>query len=423
MEINKKNLKNILLLAAAIVLIYQISDNVNSVLDFFATGLQMMTPFLVGLGIAFIINVPLRSVEGKVAKLCKTKESILYKHKRIISFLITLIFVFGVLVLIAFLVIPQLTVTIKQVFEQIPKFYENVAKWIESLPEKFPQLKDVTMNLETSWDMVGTAISKISSDQVAGMFNSTWGIVTGVVDSITTFVIAIVFACYILFQKEKLSEQMKKLFYALFDSKVADRAIGLARMADTTFSNFLAGQCMESVILGAMFVVAMAIFGMPYNVMIGVLIGVTALIPIVGAFIGCFVGVFLILMVNPMQAVMFVILFLVLQQIEGNLIYPKVVGNSVGLPAIWVLFAVTVGGNLMGVAGMIIGIPVVSMAYTLLARYVNVKLMVKNISDYKWRNKDKYPIASKENSAKKHVKSSNKKMDVKVHNKKKKEKK
>lgn len=388
MEINKKNIKNILLLAVAIVLVYQILDNVNSVMEFFSTGLQMMTPFIVGLGIAFIINVPLRSIEGKIVKLCTKKESFLYRKKRIISFLVTLVFVLGVLVLISFLVIPQLTVTIKQVVEQVPRFYKDVYEWIQKLPNKFPQLKDVTMNLEDSWEMVGSAISKISSDQVAGMFNSTLGIITGVVDSITTFLIAFVFACYILFQKEKLSEQMKKLLYALLNVKVADRIVVLGRMADKTFSNFLAGQCVEAVILGSMFVVTMAVFGMPYNVMIGVLIGVTALIPIVGAFIGCFVGAFLILMVNPMQAVMFVVLFLVLQQIEGNLIYPRVVGNSVGLPAIWVLFAVTVGGNLMGVAGMLIGIPVVSMLYALLARYVNVKLMVKNVAEYKWRNKE-----------------------------------
>ncbi len=404
MEMNKKNIKNILLLAVVIVLLYQISDNVNSVVNFLFTGMQILSPFLVGLGIAFIINVPLRSIECRLGRLCRKEDSFLYKKKRIISFLLTLIFVFGVLVLISFLVIPQLAVTIKQVVDQIPKFYEEVSQWLENIKDKFPQLNDVTMNLEASWDMIGKALSKISSDQVAGMFNSTVGIITGVVDSITTFLIAFVFACYVLFQKEKLSEQLKKLFYALLDGKMADRVIGLGRMADKTFSNFLAGQCMEAVILGAMFVVAMSLFGMPYNVMIGVLIGVTALIPIVGAFIGCFVGAFLILMVNPMQSVMFIILFLVLQQIEGNLIYPRVVGNSVGLPAIWVLFAVTVGGNLMGVAGMIIGIPIVSMAYTLLARYVNVKLMVKKVADYKWKNKVNPPVVAKEKGNKKESK-------------------
>lgn len=401
MEMNRKNMKNILLLAVAIVLVYQISDNLTSVTEFLGYAVQIIFPFLLGLGIAFIINVPLRSIERKMISLCKNSKSFFYKKKRVISFFITVIFVIGVLVLISFLVIPQLTETIKEVFKQIPQFYETVAAWLKTIPTEIPQVKEIVDNLEHSWDVVGTALSKITSNQIAGMFNSTVGIISGVVSSVTTFIIAIVFACYILFQKERLGRQCKKMLYAFLPEKRADRIVELNRLADRTFSNFLAGQCIEAVILGSMFIVSMAIIGLPYNVMIGVLIGVTALIPIVGAFIGCFVGAFLILMVNPMEAVVFVILFFVLQQIEGNVIYPKVVGNSVGLPAIWVLFAVTVGGNLMGVAGMIIGIPIVSMAYTLLSEYVRVRLKEKKVDDSKWENRrDLQPDREKDENKK-----------------------
>lgn len=387
MEFNKKNVRTILFLALAIVIIYQISDNLNNILGFLDFGMQTIFPFVLGLGIAFILNVPMRFFEHMFEKKCK-KDSFLYRKKRILSFILTLFFVFGIICLVAFLVIPQLTITVTQVIDQIPKFNKEVTKLFAKIQKEVPQLQNTIGSLEQVWDVIGKALSKLTTNQIANMFSSTVGIIGGVVSGIVTFFIAFVFSVYVLFQKETLSEQCKKFLYALFPLKAADRTIKLARMSDETFSNFLVGQCLEAVILGMMFVISMAIFGLPYNVMIGVLIGVMALVPIVGAFVGCFVGAFLILMVDPMQAVFFIILFLVLQQIEGNLIYPYVVGNSVGLPSIWVLAAVTVGGNLFGVAGMIIGIPLVSVLYSLLSRYINVKLMTRNIAEYKWKNKE-----------------------------------
>ncbi|MCI8372654.1 MAG: AI-2E family transporter [Lachnospiraceae bacterium] len=388
MEFNKKNIRIILLLAAAIILMYQLVDNVNNILGFLGICLQMVFPFILGLGIAFIFNVPMRFIEEQMERRCKS-GSFLYKRKRIISFVLTLFFVLGVLLLVALLVVPQLTTTITQVIEQVPKFNKEVTRWLHMLQRKIPKLGDTIGNLEHVWDVIGRAMSKLSTSQIAGMFSSTVGIISGVVSGITTFFIAIIFAFYVLFQKETLSEQCKKLLYSLFPITNADRTIGVMRMADRTFSNFLVGQCTEAFILGMMFIISMAIFGLPYSVMIGVLIGVMSLVPIVGAFVGCFVGAFLILMVDPMQALFFVILFLVLQQIEGNLIYPHVVGNSVGLPSIWVLAAVTLGGNLMGVSGMILGIPLVSIMYTMLSDFVHARLKTRKIAEVKWKNSDK----------------------------------
>ena len=192
-----------------------------------------------------------------------------------------------------------------------------------------------------------------------------------------TFFIALVFACYVLLQKEKLSVQVKKLMTAFMPEDWKNIVLAFASVTHKTFSNFLAGQCLEAVILGIMFFIVMTIMGMPYALLISVLIAFTALIPMVGAFIGCGVGVFLIFMVNPTKALIFVIVFLVLQQIEGNFIYPYVVGNSVGLPSIWVLVAVSVGGSLMGLVGMLIFIPLVSVIYTLLKGIVNRRLGLK----------------------------------------------
>ena len=205
--------------------------------------------------------------------------------------------------------------------------------------------------------------------------------VSGIISGVTTFFIGFVFSIYVLFQKETLARQLKKVMYALMPEQTNKKILEVMQIADTTFSNFLSGQCLEACILGSMFVISMTILRMPYAVLIGVLIAVTALIPIVGAFIGCIVGALLICMSNPLQALAFIILFLVLQQIEGNLIYPHVVGSSVGLPGIWVLVAVTVGGSLFGVAGMLTFIPLCSVAYALFRVYINRKADEKSVKN------------------------------------------
>ena len=190
------------------------------------------------------------------------------------------------------------------------------------------------------------------------MMNTTMSAVGSLISGLTTFFIAVSFACYILFQKEKLHVQVRKVFFAFLPKQKADAFLKVCSLTYRTFANFLTGQCLEAVILGCMFVITLSILRMPYALLIGVLIAFTALIPVFGAFIGCAVGSFLIFMLSPKQAILFIIVFLVLQQIEGNLIYPHVVGESVGLPSIWVLAAVTVGGNLMGIVGMLVFIQI-----------------------------------------------------------------
>lgn len=377
-----------MLLAVAIIAVYQIFDNVNNILGFINTCFQMIFPFVLGLGIAFVLNVPLRFFEDRIGGLCR-KKGFLYKKKRAVSFVLTLCTVIGIIALVVLLVMPQLADTVTQVVERVPKFTVTVSGWLRDLQEKIPKLKEAIGDLEEGWGMIGEALSKLTSDQIAGMFSSTVGIISGLISGVVSFFVAVVFACYVLFQKETLSEQCKKLLFGIFTPKMADRIIDTARLADDTFSRFMVGQCLEAVILSLMFIITMSVLGMPYAVMIGCVIGVMSLIPIVGAFLGCFIGAFLIVMVSPMQALVFIIVFLILQQIEGNLIYPHVVGNSVGLPSIWVLVAVTLGGNVMGVAGMIIGIPFVSMVYVMLSKYVNAKLMVRKVPDYKWRNRER----------------------------------
>ena len=226
----------------------------------------------------------------------------------------------------------------------------------------------------------------LARDWGGGLVSSGGVLMAGVVSGVSTFVIGLIFSFYVLLQKERLSRQGRQVLYALFPEPWADKALEVLRLSNRTFSSFLSGQCVEAVILGTLFVVAMTLCRMPYALLVGVLIALTALIPVVGAFIGCVVGALLIAVTNPWQAVGFVVLFLVLQQIEGNLIYPHVVGSSVGLPSIWVLAAVTLGGKLMGIAGMLFFIPLCSVLYALFRGFVKDRLKERNIPAKKWRD-------------------------------------
>ena len=219
---------------------------------------------------------------------------------------------------------------------------------------------------------------------MGNILNSTVSVASSIVSGIVNFVMSFIFAIYILLQKERLGRQVKQILYALFKEEFVDQVIEIGRLSELTFSRFLSGQCLEAVILGTMFVIAMSIFRFPYALLVGVLIAFTALIPIFGAFIGCFIGAFLILIVDPVKAFWFVVMFIILQQVEGNLIYPHVVGSSVGLPSLWVLVAVTLGGNLMGIPGMLIFIPALSVLYTLGRALVYRRLSLRNISRDKW---------------------------------------
>ncbi|MCI8599958.1 MAG: AI-2E family transporter, partial [Lachnospiraceae bacterium] len=247
-------------------------------------------------------------------------------------------------------------------------------EWLEDIFQGNEQIDAWIANLNPNWDkMIETGLDFFKNG-AGSVLSSTVNVARTIISAVTTFFIAIVFSCYVLLQKERLGAQTEKLLHAIFEKKQVTYILHVCSLSHRTFSSFITGQCLEAVILGMMFFVSMSILRFPYALLVGVLVAFTALIPIFGAFIGCIVGAFLILVVNPMQALAFILLFLVLQQVEGNLIYPHVVGNSVGLPSIWVLVAVTVGGSLMGVMGMLIFIPLASVFYSLLREWVYKRL-------------------------------------------------
>ena len=335
-------------------------------------------PFLLGGAIAFVLNVPMNFLEEKLFRNRFVRDKKPFrKLARPMSLILTLIIVIGVVVLVMFVVIPELGKTLISLGRTIRLFVPEAQRFLEELFTDNSEIQNWLNGLNLDPERMIDSAMSFFQNGAGNVLNSTVSAISSIVSGVTTFVIAFVFSCYILLQKEKLSVQVQKVMHAYLSEKHVEWCMEVCSLTFRSFSSFLTGQCVEALILGTMFFIVMSIFNMPYAMLVGVLIAFTALIPIFGAFIGCVIGAFLILMVDPLQALGFIIMFLVLQQIEGNLIYPKVVGSSVGLPSIWVLAAVTIGGSLMGVVGMLIFIPIVSVFYNLFRSSVYKRLRKK----------------------------------------------
>ena len=383
MELDKKNFKRLLAVVCTGIILYWLLNEPQLASGVWSFAIRTLSPFIVGAVIAFILNVPMRFFERHLKFVQKAGL------RRSIALLLTL--VCGALVITAVfsLLIPQLAKTIASLYPAISAFLKEVETWVNRTLAENPQLMQwIQENTELSkldWaglvqqglTLVGNSLSTILTTALTA--------IGGLVGVLMDAFIAIVFAVYALFQKELLARQGRKLAYAFLKESHADYVVKVLRLSNATFSNFLSGQCIEVCILGALFAVAMAIFRMPYIPLISVLVAVTAFIPVVGAWAGCIIGAFLILISNPVQAFWFVIMFLVIQQIEGNMIYPKVVGTSIGLSGMWVLFAIGIGGELMGVLGMFLMIPVVSVLYTLLREWTHNRLAKRDVAEDKLR--------------------------------------
>ena len=376
-KISIKKIRELIVFTALLVVALWKFDVVLGVLK---TIWDIIFPFVLGGTIAFLTNVPMSFLEKKIFENAKKKNKIVRKLKRPISLILTIVLVVGVIALVMFGVIPQLTRTMGTLVTSINDFIPQMQSWIGDFFHNNQEIMNLVDQIEFDPDQAIKWGISLLGNGAGNMMNTTMSAVGSIVSGVATFFIAFSFACYILFQKEKLHIQIRKVFFAFLPRQKADAFLKVCSLTYRTFANFLAGQCLEAVILGSMFVVTLSILRMPYALLIGVLIAFTALIPIFGAFIGCAVGSFLIFMISPQQAILFVIVFLVLQQIEGNLIYPHVVGESVGLPSIWVLAAVTIGGNLMGIVGMLVFIPLLSVLYTIFREFVYLRLKKQNIN-------------------------------------------
>lgn len=387
MNLNRDTIKKLLGLIAFAILLYVGLQNTKMVSAALRYVVGLIAPFLIGGCIAFILNVPMRFFETKVFAAIKPGPiKGVGKLRRILSLLLTLTVVLGVIVFVVFMVAPELYQSFTAIGREMTQFTNRVPQMLEEARERLPmfaeeidKISDDLLNID--WKEIGQMATDFL--QNSNFLSSTVSIATSVVSGVANTIIGIVFAIYILLQKENLGRQFRRLFYAQFPEAGVDRFLEVCNLTSVSFNSFLSGQCLEAVILGLMFFISMSVLKMEYALVVAVLIGVTSLIPIFGAFIGCIVGAFLILIANPIQALWFIILFLVLQQIEGNVIYPRVVGGSVGLPSIWVLVAVTLGASLAGVLGILFAIPIVSVIYTLLREHVRSRLRARDIAEEK----------------------------------------
>ena len=378
MELNRKNVLILGGIVAFGVVLHWGLANFSQLAYIFSVIFGLVLPFVVGGGIAFILNTPMRWIESRLFPPGKGGRAAA-KLRRPVSLSLTLILMAAVITVIIFLIIPELGRSMDTLRSALPAFAQKVSLWSLQLSERWPEISQWLLDLEVDWKQIVKSMTDFLRNGAGSVISSTISIAFSVFNTFLTVVLGLIFALYLLAQKEQLTAEARNFLYAYFPTHRADRILEIGRLTNRTFSKFLTGQLTEALILGTMFFLAMTVFGFPFALMISVLVGVTALIPVFGAFIGCFVGIFVIVIENPAQALWFLALFLVLQQVEGNLIYPRVVGNSVGLPSIWVLAAVTVGGSAMGVVGMLIFIPLCSVLYTLMKEAVAQRLLRKGM--------------------------------------------
>lgn len=368
MEKKSAEMKKWVIFAIIILIGYWVVNNFNVLGNAFSIVLNILSPFILGACLAFVLNIPMSFFEKKLSK--RKKKIRNKKLLRIVSIIFAILVVILVLTLIINLIVPELINIGKMLIDNIPYYTEKVSELFEEYGENISVISDMLQETNINKE----EIKEQMAEQISGLLTSSISIIGSIVSAIANFIIGIVFAIYILIDKEKLQNQAKRMLYAYLSKEKADKIMKIGRVSNSTFRNFFTVQCLEATILGTLCMIGMLVLKIPYAVPIGILVGVTALIPIVGAFIGVIIGAILIVSVNPIKVITFIVFFLILQQIEGNLIYPRVVGNSVGLPGMWVLLAVTVGGSLGGILGMLIGVPIASIVYTLLREDVKLKL-------------------------------------------------
>ena len=389
LQIDKKTIRNLCLAGIGCIVVYWLLHETERFQSLWKALTGMIAPFAIGAVLAFILNVPMRGIERGLKLIRKPGL------RRILAVLLTFIFLLLVLTGVVCLLVPQITETIESLIPKLVTFFQGIDRGVRDFFTDNPEIWNfvaANSDIETfdwaaiDWPALVQKVMNMLSSSVTVIANSAFSAVGSITGAIVNAVIGLVFAVYCLSRKEILARQGRRMVYAVLPERFCDELIRILRLTNSTFSNFISGQCLEACILGCLFAVTMAILRMPFIPLVSVLIAVTALIPVVGAFVGCVLGAFFILVNDPIQAIIFVAMFLILQQIENNMIYPKVVGTSIGLPGMWVLVAVSVGGEIMGVGGMFIMIPIAAVLYTLAREFTSKRVAQRGIDPDKLRD-------------------------------------
>lgn len=377
--LDKKTVKSLIYIIFSAILFAWALKHIPFILGIFGTILKPMVPLFIGAALAFVLNIYMNQLEKLFHKIKKPKI------RRAVSIVGALLTLFVGLALVLLIVIPEVARAFENIGEKLPGFFEDAKIWFEDMLVTFPMIEENLKNVDLSLENIGDTLMDFIMVGGNNLADLTLSFATKLFSGALNIILGLIFAIYILADKENLGRQVRRILYAYLPEKRVDQSMGIASLVSDIFQKFVTGQLTESVILGTMFVVSMLIFGFPYAVVVGVLVTITAIIPIVGAFIASAIGFFLIFVNDPTQAFWFILLFLVLQQIEGDFIYPKVVGNSIGLPALWVLVAVMVGGGLYGILGILLAVPISSVFYVLLKRNVGNRLEDTEVDKRKFK--------------------------------------
>ncbi len=382
MELTKENIKQLLGIITFAVLLFVFAQNIGIAWGGIQTVMGLFTPFVIGLSMAFILNVLMQGVEKRLSLVIKStdRKKSVASLKRGLALLISLSVVVGLVLILFFMVVPEFKRTIETVAHYLPEFANKSEVWISKTLSTLPLDSKELPKIEMDWKAVNEKVTRFLGEGSYAIFSTTIGVTASILGGLINLILGFVFSLYVLLQKETLGRQFKKLLMAYLSPKHVTYVLKVATLSHSIFSKFVAGQFLEAFIIGMLCYLGMLVFSMPYALVISSLVAVTALIPIFGALIGTVAGAFLIMIIDPMKALWFMGYIIVLQQVEGNLIYPRVVGQSIGLPGIWVLVAVTLGGSAFGIPGMLIGVPLTSVVYSLLREAVQNRVAVSTTS-------------------------------------------
>lgn len=363
------NITKYFLLAVLLILIVKYSEAIiGQVKNIGSAGL----PLISGLCIAYVLNILMKKLEKVYFP--KTKNKYIMQSKRGVCILLSILLILGIVIILALIVIPQVVNAVSVIIAGIPGVINSIRDFIETNSDKYEVVEKALDTLNIDIDGFLKNIMSATTAILTGIMNSTISVVGSITSSLMNFIISLTFAIYVLANKEGLALNIRKVMRAFFKSKTIERLDYVFNIVNTAFTSFIAGQFVEAVIIGCLCTIGMWIFRFPYAATVGAFISATALIPVVGAYLGAALGAFMILTVSPVKALLFLVFISILQQLENNLIYPRVVGSSIGLPGIWVFAAITIGAGLGGIVGMLLSVPVAASIYKMFVNKVNYRL-------------------------------------------------
>ena len=367
---NKSDIVKIILLIIIALVVYLTISNLEFIISIISKIFSALFPFILGIALAFILNIPMMKIETFLNKLQKNNTKKI--PTRGISITISLIIFLLFIIFVSFELVPELIINIESLIKSIPSIINEIKIYLTNLLSDYPDMQKQILNVFNN----NTSFNELLMTLLNNLVNGSIGFISSFISSLITIFTSLVFAIYMLAQKEYLIKGAKKIINAYLP-KYNEKINSIAKLSNQTFTKFVSGQCLEALILGCIFFILLTIFRFPYALLISVITTITALIPIFGALIAIVIGAILIATINPLQSLLFIGIFIIVQQIEGNLIYPRVVGKSVGLSPIWTLLAVTVGGSLFGIVGMLIGLPLASILYAIFKKDLSSRLKEK----------------------------------------------